>query len=103
MTDRNESDQLTPVEQFADGETIVECHASGCAGTGKTTRLIEWFREQHDDEAVLRLFDPKGDPSPPTIDVLEINPFGIDPQPTTYKYSASIKWKDSTADEEGAP
>lgn len=50
--------QSSSPDQFASGETLVDGYAGSSAGTGKTTRIIEWVREQHDDDAVRALIDP---------------------------------------------
>lgn len=89
-------------DQFADGETLVECYAGGGAGTGKTTRLIEWFRDQHDDEAVRLLIDPAGDTLPEGVDGMGLTPVSIDPRHATYKYSVTGR-RQAATDEEGTP
>jgi hypothetical protein len=57
-----DTDEASLPDQFMAGETIVEGYAGGRAGTGKTTRLIEWVREQHDEDAVRVFLDPAADP-----------------------------------------
>jgi hypothetical protein len=56
------SDTQSSPDQFASGDTLVDGCAGARPGTGKSTRLIEWVREQHDDEAVQVLIDPAADP-----------------------------------------
>jgi hypothetical protein len=58
QTTNTDTDQASILDQFADGDTIVDGYAGSRAGTGKTTRLVEWFRELHGDEAVWTLIDP---------------------------------------------
>jgi hypothetical protein len=57
------SDTQSSPDQFASGDTLVDGYAGSRAGTGKSTRLIEWVREQHDDDAVRVLLDPAADPA----------------------------------------
>lgn len=81
-TDTNTDDTQSLDKQFTGDETLVECYAGGRPGTGKTTRLIEWFRAQHGDETVLTVIDPTGDspsdPSPQDGAVSRINPLDIE-------------------------
>jgi hypothetical protein len=61
VRDHSESQASSP-NQFTSGDTLVDFCAGSRAGTGKTTRLIEWVREQHGDDAVRSVIDPHGDP-----------------------------------------
>lgn len=99
----SDTDHASLPDQFADGETLVECYAGGRAGTGKTTQLVEWFRDQHDDEAAKILIDPADDARTPSVDVSPSEPLDIDPQHATYKYSVSLTWADTTDTEEESP
>ena len=99
MSGESSDTQSSSPEQFAAGDTLVECHA----GTGKTTRLIEWVREQHDDEAVRMFIDPAADTLPEAVEGRRFTPFSIDPRHATYKYSVSDGHPDQPDDEEGPP
>jgi hypothetical protein len=89
MSDAPSAPQSSPVDQFASGDTLVDGYAGSRAGTGKTTRLIEWFREQHDDETVRMLIDPAGDTLPEADDGMGFTPVSIDSRHATYKYSVT--------------
>jgi hypothetical protein len=56
------SDTQSSPDQFASGDTLVDGCAGARPGIGKSTRLIEWVREQHDDDAVRVFIDPAADP-----------------------------------------
>ena len=97
-----DTDGASIPDQFMAGETIVEGYAGGRAGTGKTTRLIEWFRAQHDDDAVLTLVDPTGEASTESIEMVQSTPLSIRPRHTTHKYSVTGEHRPAI-DEEDSP
>lgn len=100
-TDRTtDTDEASVPDQFMAGETIVEGYAGGCPGTGKTTRLIEWFRAQHDDDAVRIFIDPASETRPEAVDRREFTPVSIDPRHATYKYSVTDEQQAATENEE---
>lgn len=94
-------DEASIPDQFMAGETIVEGYASGCPGTGKTTQLVEWFRAQHGDDAVLTLVDPTGEASTESIEMIQSTPLSVRPRHTTHKYSVTGEHR--TATDEEAP
>jgi hypothetical protein len=98
-----DTDRASIPDQFMAGETLVECHAGGRAGTGKTTRLIEWFREQHGDDAVRMLSDPADETLPEADDGMGFTPVSIDPRHATYKYSVTGEQQAAIDTEEDAP
>lgn len=97
-----DTDHASLPDQFADGETIVECYAGGRAGTGKTTQLVEWFRDQHGEEMARTLIDPADETPPATDDGMGFTAVSIDPQHATYKYSVSGEHRPAP-DAEGTP
>ena len=93
--------QSSSPEQFAAGDTLVECHAGSRAGTENTTQLIEWVREQHSDEAVRTLLDPAGDGPMQSVEMVQIDPLSVAPRHATTKYSVSGERTESPDIEEG--
>jgi hypothetical protein len=103
-TDRTpDTDGASIPDQFMAGETIVEGYAGGRAGTGKTTRLIEWVRAQHDDDAVRLFIDPAAETRPETVDRRKFTPVSIDSRHATDKYSVTGEQQAATENEEEAP
>lgn len=104
-TDTNTDDTQSSDKQFTGDETIVECYAGGRPGTGKTTRLIDWFRAQHGDKTVLTLIDPAGDsasnPSSQDGSVSRINPYSTEPRSDDHKYRVAGERSAVSDDEEG--